>query len=104
MQPILPIIIALAQAVPMQPGMTLTYVHRNFDRDRDDDGRRNDPPAPHDAADVDPQRNLDVVCATGVHRLRVDEFQTAGGVRRPVESAAICSESESPCSRITCVR
>jgi hypothetical protein len=25
-------------------------------------------------------------------------------VRRPVESAAVRSESESPCSRITCVR
>jgi len=27
------------QAIPMQPGMTLTYVHRNFDRNRDDEIR-----------------------------------------------------------------
>lgn len=38
MQPILSVILAL-QAIPMQPGMTLTYVHRNFDRDRDEELR-----------------------------------------------------------------
>jgi len=41
MQPILSVILALhfAQAIPMQPGMTFTYVHRNFDRDHDDEIR-----------------------------------------------------------------
>ena len=38
MQSILSVILAL-QAIPMQPGMTLTYVHRNFDRSRDDELR-----------------------------------------------------------------
>ena len=74
------------------------------DRDGDDDGRGDDPPAPQDAANVDPERDLDVVCASGVHRLRVDEFQTAGGVRRPEASAATCSESPESFSRITCDR
>lgn len=40
MQPILPIVFALAaQQIPLQAGMTLTYVHRNFDRNRDDELR-----------------------------------------------------------------
>jgi len=38
MQPILSVILAL-QAIPMQPGMTFTYVHRNFDRDHDQELR-----------------------------------------------------------------
>ena len=28
-----------AQAIPLQTGLTLTYVHRNFDRIRDDEFR-----------------------------------------------------------------
>ena len=40
MQPVLPIIFALAvQQIPLQAGLTLTYVHRNFDRKRDDEFR-----------------------------------------------------------------
>ncbi|HEY6091380.1 MAG TPA: OmpA family protein [Gemmatimonadales bacterium] len=40
MQPVLPIVFALAvQQIPLQAGMTLTYVHRNFDRNRDDEIR-----------------------------------------------------------------
>ena len=41
MQSILSVVVALhaLQAIPMQPGMTLTYVHRNFDRSRDDELR-----------------------------------------------------------------
>ncbi|HTI06877.1 MAG TPA: OmpA family protein [Gemmatimonadales bacterium] len=40
MQPVLPIVFALwAQQIPLQAGMTLTYVHRNFDRQRDDEIR-----------------------------------------------------------------
>ena len=41
MQPILPIIVALhaLQAIPMQAGMTFSYVHRNFNRDHDDEIR-----------------------------------------------------------------
>lgn len=36
MQPVLPIIFALAvQQIPLQAGLTLTYVHRNFDREHD---------------------------------------------------------------------
>ncbi|HEY6853696.1 MAG TPA: OmpA family protein [Gemmatimonadales bacterium] len=32
-------LLALAQAIPLQAGLTLTYVHRNFDRNRDDEFR-----------------------------------------------------------------
>ena len=63
-----------------------------------------DVPAPHDAADVDAQCDLDVVCTAGGHRLRVDEFQTAGGVRRPEASSATRSASRPSRSRITCDR
>ena len=32
-------LLALAQTIPLQAGLTLTYVHRNFDRNRDDELR-----------------------------------------------------------------
>ena len=70
----------------------------------DHDGRDDDIPAPHDAAHVDAQRDLDVVFTAGGHRLRVDEIQTAGGVRRPDSSSATRSTSAPSRSRITCDR